>query len=928
MLMNNRPLGSAATAGAIRGIGSEKEAMTFSGRSLRVAVGLLVACGLSAVPLRGQIHPDEFTIAGWGIGFADLVVATAVATVEIEAARQRFWELYPDKPGFEEASAHFADLLWHKDQLYMAGYLMEGVPLDNNVEPGPRVPANFRGPTGQTLTESRNLAGLVFKLAGGIDGGIEPTLGKWFFDWVRAVRREMGAKNDQQVLMLNIVRYPGALAQAEEEYREYARRRDFGELLRGPKSPLRTSDPRQYLAYVLMAGDRVESLDEAYELARMLHEFVGGEAIAKLIQAPRRFQGSPYMPGTDSSREIQPWQYDATRVTEWLFSQLRRASPESARHWLATIHMPHDWSDLPGSVARVQDFINQHGEARVLDAVERMRSVGRYLILPEYLADYSGHRRELISWWLARLLEDPEFLLPTITEPVAIDARNRALLEEAARHPVGVRIIGKVSRARWDRTGSSTYDHHLRLHVEGADHLHYSIRGKGRVLYEIAGPEGEKLVGRRIGVFGPLRRMDDGSFEVPILWPDSAEPENIVAMVDDRMETASELPQGIAERAGLRVPGAEGTPDHHAMFQVRSAHDRRLDSFFRQRIRCRSPEGEYILKYATFIEFLHIQRSVRLGTHVSLDTDDLKKRGIHPSLAVRRSFMDRHRQTVRLADLDWDAVSVSPSTGDCLLMRVPVATGEASVQYMVLRLDAENTEEDRSYLELRVPDRATADQLAALLCEYAAAEKAGWTTMPSFDDSTPPLDLSNRRAGAEGRRGRVMQRSPSSSSELAPRNPEDLIQFDGMRISFRGTDRDVVALRAAAEAADGRACFLLGELIGQGHVEGGAVEAVRWFERGHMLGNAESTARLALHLLMSRGVDENDPRRAERNIRHLAQTAAHGNSALGLYLYAECIAKGIGAEADPAAASPFYQRAAALGNALAKRWCEQNGVSY
>jgi hypothetical protein len=187
--------------------------------------------------------------------------------------------------------------------------------------------------------------------------------------------------------------------------------------------------------------------------------------------------------------------------------------------------------------------------------------------------------------------------------------------------------------------------------------------------------------------------------------------------------------------------------------------------------------------------------------------------------------------------------------------------------------------------------------------------------------------LAQRRGPMEGRHGpRGSAQPPAPATALL--RAEQSISYDGVRIQFRGSDDDVAELRTAAEAGNARACLLLGELSGQGQIEGGAGQAVKWFERGHELGDANATARLGLHLLMGRGVEENDPRRAERNIRHLAQTAANGNSALGMYLFAECIAKGIGAEANPDAARPFYQRAAAMGNPLAQRWCDQNGVSY
>lgn len=101
---------------------------------------------------------------------------------------------------------------------------------------------------------------------------------------------------------------------------------------------------------------------------------------------------------------------------------------------------------------------------------------------------------------------------------------------------------------------------------------------------------------------------------------------------------------------------------------------------------------------------------------------------------------------------------------------------------------------------------------------------------------------------------------------------------------------------------------------------------MKWFARGHELGDAESTARLALYLMEGRGVDEDDPHREPRNLRQLATAARDGGSPLGTYLFAGTFARGIGVRANEGAARTWYRRAAALGHPLAQQWCEEHGV--
>lgn len=157
---------------------------------------------------------------------------------------------------------------------------------------------------------------------------------------------------------------------------------------------------------------------------------------------------------------------------------------------------------------------------------------------------------------------------------------------------------------------------------------------------------------------------------------------------------------------------------------------------------------------------------------------------------------------------------------------------------------------------------------------------------------------------------------------------EQSIEYDGMRIGLNGGDNVVDDLKAAADAGIGPAHLYLGELAGQGKIDGGAEQAVSWFERGHELGNAESSARLALHLMLGRGVEEDDPRRADEHVRSLARSAATGGSALASYLYGEFLAKGVGGPMNLQEAESWYVRSAWIGHPLAAKWCREHHGSH
>lgn len=720
--------------------------MSFLSFLSRVTVFIFFLCGVPVAPLYAQVYPGEFSIAGSiaeGVGdavrdFGALVVVSAEATAEIKEARQNFWETYPDKPGLEEASARFAQLLWQKDQLYMVGFLIEGVPPRNEIEEMPNLFDILEGRAARLPTDHRNLAGLLMGLAGGIDGGIDPTLGRWYFDWVRAVRRGMGATNDGQVLLLNPLRYADALAQAEPEYREYVHRRDFGELFRGPKSPLRTDDPRQFLATVLFAANQVESFGRGFEVVDLLQDFVGADAVAEVMRTPRAYRrGDAYMPGADPDKEIRPIFYDARVITDQLFRRLRESEPGTARHWLGSMFVPRDWSELPEAMARVQALMDEHGEQRVLAAAERMRLVGRHQMDPTSLSDHSGHQLETDRWWLERLLEDPDFPMPTVTEPIFVDARNGALMEDVARRGLRLNVVGTISHARWDRRGPDESQQDLRLFVEGADNFHFSVFGAhGRVLHEITGREGEKVTGRRIGVLAPVNRLEDGTVNARILWPGTVAMDDIVTFFDGPVQTVAALPPGVAEEAGARVPGAEAVPDSRAVALVRAEHTQRIERFFLQRFECFVPHGDYFLRYGQpSARVSGIPSRIHISATSSLGGQNPRAREGQPPRELRQSVSAAYSQSAQLQDLDWSAPTIEQTQGDCLVLRVPVAGAGASVLYDSKPLFGGGalSEEERSFLEIWLPDQATVDRVLSLFRTYVEAAEAGYITAPPED---------------------------------------------------------------------------------------------------------------------------------------------------------------------------------------------------
>jgi TPR repeat protein len=60
----------------------------------------------------------------------------------------------------------------------------------------------------------------------------------------------------------------------------------------------------------------------------------------------------------------------------------------------------------------------------------------------------------------------------------------------------------------------------------------------------------------------------------------------------------------------------------------------------------------------------------------------------------------------------------------------------------------------------------------------------------------------------------------------------------------------------------------------------------------------------------------------------LFRQGAEKGESVGMLFYANCLAQGIGVHKDVRAATEWYRKAAKAGNARARDWCRQNGVSF
>jgi hypothetical protein len=131
-------------------------------------------------------------------------------SVQVGAAREKFWRLYPDKPGFAEARAEFARLLRDKDNYYLMVRIAK--PLNDPV--------------------------FVSWTGGEVDGGIRSMVNPAFQVWEDAMRAGFGT---DLLRLLQIATNPAMAkeirAQAEPLYERYVARRNLEEFREAGKAP-------------------------------------------------------------------------------------------------------------------------------------------------------------------------------------------------------------------------------------------------------------------------------------------------------------------------------------------------------------------------------------------------------------------------------------------------------------------------------------------------------------------------------------------------------------------------------------------------------------------------------------------------------------------------------------------------------------------
>jgi len=196
---------------------------------------------------------------------------------QIATARARFWQTYPNKPGFAEASANFAALLNDKDIYYLNTYIS-----------AQRLNLPHQPAMDQTVAGMDVIYGGVK-----VDDGIPESAEFAFREWSISFKENLDAAGG--LLSLNVVdNMIKAMAASEKKHRKYLLARDWAEFDAAGRIPAGFDQPDKYATLLYVRFGQM-TLDEAEENVRVMRRLFGDDVVLhaarEVLTAPKTRNG-------------------------------------------------------------------------------------------------------------------------------------------------------------------------------------------------------------------------------------------------------------------------------------------------------------------------------------------------------------------------------------------------------------------------------------------------------------------------------------------------------------------------------------------------------------------------------------------------------------------------------------------------------------
>lgn len=182
------------------------------------------------------------------------------AMQRLRAARTAFWAMDASNPGFAAARDEYEEALLAKDLLLIQMDVIEGVDMQ----------AGNRG----DFTKAGRVA------LGNLDGGVHFIARHEFGEWSPRMQIWQNARAKESADLPKLER---AMFTA---WAAYTAKRDAAEyLFENPQSPLKSNDPREFLAAVWLSHGEAATMEAARADVRALEQKYGAEPFTKLIEA-------------------------------------------------------------------------------------------------------------------------------------------------------------------------------------------------------------------------------------------------------------------------------------------------------------------------------------------------------------------------------------------------------------------------------------------------------------------------------------------------------------------------------------------------------------------------------------------------------------------------------------------------------------------
>ena len=408
---------------------------------LLILAFLLPQYSLGATP----IDDGEQTIGGviWGnVGEAVRAAGEAkselsLASNDIQVARDAYYRALVTGTNVENAQDQFFQLLLMKDFYH----LMTTIP---------------EGPQGTVKRFTDMLAT--------VDGGIAPAAKPEFFDWVAAIRLALGAKRDNDYVVLWPNRIPYILQKTQNRAQRYFLARNRSELFNSgiPLSKLYT--PESYAKELLVELSSRERVDVEFEVDDpqqsasewygMLVETLGKQTVdnaaKKVLQVQRTAAGT--LKESISVLDPQSGITQQTNNAEEAFLSKLWTSPKGYVLWLhmTSLTTTPSWGDrLKSAATYYSEIQNKYSEARVAEASKTIMDAPKHPMSTPVgggtLVDFSGKGGYTAKWWLDAILADPNVQLPTDTNVVEAAAASSSDIDKAVESKGFDYIYGRVA---------------------------------------------------------------------------------------------------------------------------------------------------------------------------------------------------------------------------------------------------------------------------------------------------------------------------------------------------------------------------------------------------------------------------------------------------------------------------------------------------